>query len=322
MFRMLNRICKIIFSILVICFFSVISVKAMPVDAGFLLNRDDDPIIKALIIVRNDSATQEENKRILYENDILYCQDIDRLSFQLNPGFHEEIGDDNSIQVVADASQDIDSIWQQIIDYFRENKYENQYENQYENTYEHTYSITFGNNMKPFDRLQPGCFASLIVGEPVTFAWDIQSSKIVFFDTDGNIVYQKNIKGQYSITVRPEEIGLKAGKHYTWKLDNTVFNYEVAILDTDFSQRILKKLAYFDNLMESPEKREIKKAAYLQLISDRYGNKADLYWLSYQIIKGVHINHDMDDNTLDRLEERVKWHWQWQWQCQNHTYSR
>ena len=135
---------------------------------------------------------------------------------------------------------------------------------------------------------QPGFEVTLFLNQSVRFAWDGADNKIFSIkDYKGNKIFEEKITGLSYIEIIPNEIKLKAGQSYIWNIDGDYQDYKFTVLDERTEDIILSKLAEFDTENISTEEKILKKAVYLQLISDIYPDKLDLYWLSTQWITAL-----------------------------------
>ena len=147
---------------------------------------------------------------------------------------------------------------------------------------------------------QPGFEVTLFLNQSVRFAWDGDDHNIFSIkDHKGNKIFEKKITGLSYIEIIPNAIKLNAGQSYIWNLDGGYQDYKFTILDERTENIILSKLAEFDTENISTEEKVLKKAVYLQLISDIYSDKLDLYWLSTQWLTAL--------NTKTKKVEELKY---------------
>ena len=154
----------------------------------------------------------------------------------------------------------------------------------------------------------PGYYATLLADETVVFTWGNKPVKTVtFFDDKGREVGRKEVAGAYGITLTAKEMGLRQGNFYSWKIDDSFYSYRLKILREDTVSELKKQLAEFDNEAGTDGEKTIKKAAYLQLISDMYPGKLDLYWLSYQLLEELPDASAADAGVV-QMKKRCKRH--------------
>ena len=135
---------------------------------------------------------------------------------------------------------------------------------------------------------QPGFDVTLLASQKVRFAWDNTNAKnFVIKNEQGKKVFEKAIGVDSAIDVEPSMLKLKAGQKYTWGLDDNSSAYKFTVLDEQSEKEILEKLAEIEAENISDEERTLKKAAYVQLISDLYSDTVDLYWLSEQWLSKI-----------------------------------
>ena len=137
-------------------------------------------------------------------------------------------------------------------------------------------------NLKP----QPGFDVTLLTNQSVCFAWDGSAKNFVITNEAGEKVFEKAIGGAKKIDVVPSEANLKAGQKYSWSVNGND-QFKFSILDAQTEKEILDGLAEIDAEKLSADERALKKAAYVQLVSDIYPDKVDLYWLSAQWLSEI-----------------------------------
>lgn len=153
---------------------------------------------------------------------------------------------------------------------------------------------------------QPGNNATVLSGQNITFAWESGSGKhIIFKDSKGVEVFKKELKGEASIQLSPDEIGMKAGETYTWFISGSRSNRlsNVLLLPQDVSNQITDDLNQIDKEVVGNMEKTIRKAVYLQFMSDAYPREIDLYWLSYRLLKGMQKENALKKEDMSLLEE-------------------
>jgi len=155
------------------------------------------------------------------------------------------------------------------------------------------------------DMILPGPDATLIPGELVNFAWGgAQGGQaLVVVDSGRQMVFRKTLNGENWIDVVPEEMNLKAGETYTWKIEGLVMadQCKIRLLSEERLKMIKTDLAAMSGTSD------LEKAAYLQFVSDSYSDEIDLYWLSYKYLKQAAQNNVKDD-TFQKLWDRYQQH--------------
>ena len=135
---------------------------------------------------------------------------------------------------------------------------------------------------------QPGFDVTLLTNQTVRFSWDIPAAKnFVIKDNANRNVFEKIVPGSNSIDINLNSMNFKAGEKYSWTVDDNANPYKFTILDEQTEKDIFEKLAEIDAENLSSEERLLKKAAYVQLISDLYPETVDLYWLSAQWLSEI-----------------------------------
>jgi len=149
---------------------------------------------------------------------------------------------------------------------------------------------------------RPGYNVTILPNSPVTFAWGKnKGSSIVFKNDNGEKIFEKAIQGESSIQLKPKEIGLKPLEKYTWDIIGIRLYgvHRLILLEDKSVQQVLSDLNYIEALKIDTYEKKVKKSGYLQLMSDTYPEKIDLYWLSYEILKGLDNN-----NMVTKLKEK------------------
>jgi|GEM_PF-3143829 len=147
---------------------------------------------------------------------------------------------------------------------------------------------------------KPGWRASLLPGESVLFSWESRLAKsLVIIDSQGKLVFRKKLNSETSIELNANEIGMEPFIKYYWGIEiegivDIRIDYELKLLDGDIVRIVKIGFEKIEKEALDPTHRELKKAAYLQFISDIYGNDAELYWKSGQIL--AEIDRDKLDN--------------------------
>ena len=134
---------------------------------------------------------------------------------------------------------------------------------------------------------QPGFDVTLLTNQTVHFAWDGAAKIFVIKDDNGKKIFDKSVGNTSELEIDPKAAKLKAGQQYTWSIDGGLSAYKFTLLDEQTEKEILDKLAAIDAENISHEERALKKAAYVQLISELYPDTVDLYWLSAQWLSEI-----------------------------------
>jgi hypothetical protein len=132
-----------------------------------------------------------------------------------------------------------------------------------------------------------GNIATVLPGEKITFALESNGDHIVFKDQSGKEVFQRDLRGASTVQLTPEEIGIKPDYTYTWSISGPKESkqYYIRLLNSENSQMIGAALKEIDREEMDESMKHIKKAVYLQFMSNAYPGDIDLYWLSFQILE-------------------------------------
>jgi hypothetical protein len=146
--------------------------------------------------------------------------------------------------------------------------------------------------IEAYNIFYPNDSSTILPEQVMDFYWGSKEGEdIIFEDSTGAEIFKRNVKSIIHLGLTPEEIGLKSGGTYTWYVTGLrrFKKNRIQILDREFYQQVLSDLYEIDIEKKSTNSNAIalKKAAYLDLLSDSYPAKINLYWLSYQILKGI-----------------------------------
>ena len=155
----------------------------------------------------------------------------------------------------------------------------------------------------------PGNHATVMPGQKITFVSEGSYGKyLVFKDSSGKEVFARDLKGVSSIQLTPEEIGLKPHEVYTWSISGArkVRPLTIRLLSGELSQLIGADLKEIDREELSDAGKIIKKATYLQFMSDAYPKELDLYWLSYQLLEEIKDRSTLKEDDRILIQELTK----------------
>lgn len=179
----------------------------------------------------------------------------------------------------------------------------------------HSLSVGATRGLLGVDVPQPGNRATLIPGYRTTFVWESDGGQyIVFHDARGTEVCKKDLRGASSVSISPEEIGMKSGQLYTWSVSGTRSNKPLSVLRllaSDAAQQITADLEQINKEAISAVERALKKATYLQFVSDAYPSDIDVYWLSYLILEELRdkgVPGEEDKVLVDELKRNYLRH--------------
>ena len=143
--------------------------------------------------------------------------------------------------------------------------------------------------------------ASLIQGFPVLISPEgMNIDAITILAADGKKVFDTPVQGGGLIVLAPERLPLAPGQTYSVQLrgEGSVRTFTAALLDRPMEDEVLQGLADIDGEKLSGGEAVVRKAAYLQMISDLYPATLDLYWLSFQLLRDSRA-------TLSREQEEA-----------------
>jgi len=160
----------------------------------------------------------------------------------------------------------------------------------------------YASNMK---KLYPVDLSTVLPRQAVDFYWyNKEGENIIFEDGRGTEIFRRQVENLTNLSLTPEDIGMKSGEAYTWHITGLrdFKKHRIEILELESYHQVLSDLKEIDmdkELANSTEK-ALKKAAYLNFLSDTYPDKINLYWLSYQILKGI------NEDTLGPEDKRLR----------------
>jgi hypothetical protein len=129
--------------------------------------------------------------------------------------------------------------------------------------------------------------ATLLKSVPMKLANPTDDAQsLLVFDPHKKRVYEKRFHGKEPVLLNTNQMKLRPREEYTVFLNSPSAQKKivVAMLEGNLEDEVSQGLAALDREGGPDSERLIKKSAYLQLISDTYPEKFDLYWLSYQLI--------------------------------------
>jgi len=155
---------------------------------------------------------------------------------------------------------------------------------------------------------RPGWNVTLLMNQKVNFAWkDASHTTFGIIDGKGNKIYEKDIKNLYGISLVPADIKMEANVPYSWGYDGEYTGYKFTVLDSQIETEVMGKLAELDKMKLTDKERVLRKALLIQLISDSFPDKVNLYWLSSQWIGEIE-NFGTDEKQAQYLLQRCKRH--------------
>ena len=154
----------------------------------------------------------------------------------------------------------------------------------------------------------PGFKASLLPGEPVSFVWPYPTGRVITFNINkGPEVFRRNVIGVTSMVVTPEELNLKPFQDLSWHVVGMRGSFIISLVDGFSNRQILQDLQQIDEETGDDNYKKVKKAAYLQLVSDVNPDSIDLYWKSHNILQSVPSGTDRQlDQLVVKLDYRME----------------
>ncbi|MDQ5985448.1 MAG: hypothetical protein CSYNP_01158 [Syntrophus sp. SKADARSKE-3] len=147
--------------------------------------------------------------------------------------------------------------------------------------------------------------ASLLTDYPLHLSAagaDDNVKSISVMDSKGEKVFEETIVKRRPAILTPERLNLKPMQPYTIDVVKygSIQKMTVTSLDQATREEVMKGLAGIDRENSSPSETLIGKVAYLQLISDAYPEKVDLYWLGHQLLLEYPQRYTKDEEEIVR----------------------
>lgn len=150
--------------------------------------------------------------------------------------------------------------------------------------------------------------ATLLPGYPMLISREgMQITSLAILAADGKQITETPVAGGEFITVAPEQMPLKPGESYTVLLrgDGAVRRFTASVANKDLEEQVLQGLVDIDLERLPGAEAVVRKAAYLQMISDLYPETLDLYWLSFQLLRDSRLTLTKEqEETFTALRER------------------
>jgi hypothetical protein len=153
--------------------------------------------------------------------------------------------------------------------------------------------------------------ATLLKSIPMKLANQTDEARsLLIFDHQKKRVYEKRFHGKEPLLLNGNQMKLRPQEQYTVFLNSPSAQKKivVAMLEGNIEDEVLEGLTVLDREGGTDSERLIKKSAYLQLISDTYPEKFDLYWLSYQLISDAHQVTKEQGEAVAALKSRYYSH--------------
>ena len=156
---------------------------------------------------------------------------------------------------------------------------------------------------------QPGNHATVMPGQKITFVSESGTGKtIVFRNSDGKEIFTKDLEGASSVQLTPEEIGLGPRDVYTWSIRGVRKSrpFTIRLLGREITHLVTADLREINREELSEAGKGIKKATYLQFMSDAYPRELDLYWLSDQVLEEIKEKSALNEDDQILVQELTK----------------
>ncbi len=153
----------------------------------------------------------------------------------------------------------------------------------------------------------PGENATVMTGQRIIFNNPYSGKTIVFKEFRGKEIFRKHI-GAKEVSLTPGDIGMESSKIYSWEIvDKTkvLYRSKIKLLSKKDEDLVKKDLKKIDAEKISADEKRVKKAAYLQLMSDLYPREINLFWLSYRLLKDSNIKNEETEEKAAALERRA-----------------
>jgi hypothetical protein len=153
-------------------------------------------------------------------------------------------------------------------------------------------------------QMLPGDGATLLPGYPVTFSWCVAGiKKIEISSITGAKVKEIAVpEGRSSVTVNPEDLGLEPMVFYHWKpLSSATEGGRIILLGGEKAKNITEGLLLIDKGQGTIAENELKKAVYLQFISENYTSDYSFGWLQYSLASELTSQLAADDRAAADL---------------------
>lgn len=241
------------------------------------------------IIIERDGMTLPcQQGDLLYEGDILKGPNVGNLAVEWHPYAKVQTISPTAIKVVYQPPGAMDMAVYKVKEFFGFVDKESQV--QYAAT-RGGETIKLDNEVSP----RPGFKATVITGYPITFSWgNEQGTRLVVENSKKEVIFRKDLVGKSSVELLPEEIGLKPGEQYTWRIEGMYDIYKISLANNMVMQKITNGLATIENGDGSENDKLFQQAVYLQMISEDQPNTSDMYWLSYQLLTRINAENDIE----------------------------
>jgi len=132
----------------------------------------------------------------------------------------------------------------------------------------------------------PGDGATLVPGQPVSFSWCTPGVGKISVSTAAGVKVREIAvpQGKHSLSAQPEELGMVPGASYRWiPVGAAAEGGRITVLAEGPATFLAGSLAQIDQGEGSAAQRGLKKAAYLQFLTENYSGAYRLGWWQYSL---------------------------------------
>ncbi len=246
---------------------------------------------KDCMVTNKNYENSCRESRTLYPGDIIIKKpSVESVKIKVAPYVILKQLNDTSYEIVFDSPKDKTGLAKKILEFF----------GLVRSDYVRS-SMTLRGGASEEDILLPGPRASALPGEKITFSQPGGGEKrVVFLDGTGKEFFSREMKGT-RLYLTPEEIGMRQDKEYVWTMEgvkNSGRN-SIRLVSEETARQILSDMKEIEKQPVNEVEKGIRKAAYLQYMSDAYPEEIDLYWMSFVILE------DLDKGMESTAENKV-----------------
>lgn len=270
------------------CFFSIASAENY---VGIILDGYQN---NCIVQSRGEDYDCTEYRQLYAGDKIIKKQDLKELKIKWAPYTSGKELDKKTIMVVFEPPKDKKEIVQsvkRILGFIKTG---------------HVVSIGATRGVDHMMAPQPGNNATMIPGQKSNFICNSGGGKYIIFKNNKEIeMFKKDLKGENSVQISPDEIGMKSGELYSWYITETRTNkqFNIRVLSQDLTEQVTNDLMEIEKQQISTFEKMIQKAVYLQFMSDAYPQDIDMYWLSYILLQEIKDKSILSQDDLTLIED-------------------
>lgn len=255
-------------------------------------------------IVKNKNYEDScKESRTLYPGDIIIKKpSVKSVKIKVAPYVTLKQLNDISYEVVFDPPKDKTGLATRILEFF------GLVRSDYVSS-----SMTLKGDSAEEEIMLPGSSASVLPGFKITFSRPGgEEKRVVFLDKTGKEFFSKEMKGGH-LSVAPDEIGMQQGEEYVWVIEGTKDNRRsrLRLINEKTAGQISSDLKKIEEQPVSPVEKGIRKAAYLQYMTDAYPKEIDLYWMSFVVLEDLDKGREAtaeNKRTIEMLRNNYRRH--------------